>query len=145
MVGAVPERYGGWGRTVALDTYFARAGGSQGKGGGGGGGRDVIAMEMTKWFDTNYHFIVPELEPGQTFRLASTKVADEFQEAKALGLSAKPVLVGPVSFLLLGKARGARVDRLEPVDGRLAVYAEVLGRLVAAGRTWVQLDEPPAG
>src|SRR5438309_9555225 len=139
MVGAVPERYGWSGATVDLDTYFAMARGSQGK---GGGGRDVTAMEMTKWFDTNYHYIVPELEPGQTFRLASTKVADEFQEAKALGISAKPVLVGPVSFLLLGKARGARVDRLELLDGLLAVYAEVLGRLAAAGATWVQLDEP---
>src|SRR2546425_1125989 len=133
MVGAVPERYGWSGGTVDLDTYFAMARGSQGKGRGGGGGRDVTAMEMTKWFDTNYHYIVPELEPGQAFRLASTKVADEFQEAKALGLSAKPVLVGPVSFLLLGKARGARVDRLELLDGLLAVYAEVVGRLTAAG------------
>src|SRR5207245_11359895 len=127
--------------TVHLDTYVVGGRGSQGEGRGGGGGRDVIAMEMTKWFDTNYHYIVPELEPGQAFRLASTKVADEFQEAKALGLSAKPVLVGPVSFLLLGKARGARVDRLELLDGLLAVYAEVLGRLTAAGATWVQLDD----
>src|SRR2546422_180795 len=145
LVGAVPGRYGWSGGTVDLDTYFAMARGSQGKGGGrggGGGGRDVTAMEMTKWFDTNYHYIVPEFEPGQTFHLASTKITDEFQEAKALGLSAKPVLVGPVSFLLLGKARGARVDRLELLDGLLAVYAEVLGRLVAAGATWGQLDEP---
>src|SRR2546426_554309 len=136
MVGAVPERYGWAGATVDLDTYFAMARGSQGKGrggGGGGGGRDVTAMEMTKWFDTNYHYIVPEFEPGQTFHLASTKVTDEFQEARALGLSAKPVLVGPVSFLLLGKARGARFDRLELLDGLLGVYAEVLGRLAAGG------------
>src|SRR2546422_7419736 len=139
MVGAVPERYGWSGGTVDLDTYFAMARGSQGK------GRDVTAMEMTKWFDTNYHYIVPEFEPGQTFRLASTKVTDEFQEAKALGLSAKPVLVGPVSFLLLGKARGARVDRLELLDGLLAVYAEGLGRLAAAGATRVQLDAPTPG
>src|SRR3989449_1627415 len=83
LVGAVPERYGWGGGTVDLDTYFAMARGSQGK------GRDVTAMEMTKWFDTNYHYIVPEFEPGQSFRLASTKVTDEFQEAKALGLSAK--------------------------------------------------------
>ena len=136
MVGAVPERYGWSGGTVDLDTYFAMARGSQGT------GRDVTAMEMTKWFDTNYHYIVPEFEPGQTFRLASTKVTDEFQEAKALGLSAKPVLVGPVTFLLLGKARAARFDRLELLDGLLAVYAQVLGQLAAAGATWVQLDEP---
>src|SRR2546428_281066 len=139
LVGAVPGRYGWSSGTVDLDTYFAMARGSQGK---GGGGRDVTAMEMTKWFDTNYHYIVPEFEPGQTFHLASTKITDEFQEAKALGLSAKPVLVGPVSFLLLGKARGARFDRLELLDGLLGVYAEVLGRLAAAGATWVQIDEP---
>src|SRR5713226_7011577 len=136
MVGAVPERYGWSGGTVDLDTSFAMARGSQDK------GRDVTAMEMTKWFDTNYHYIVPEFEPGQAFRLASTKVTDEFQEAKALGLSAKPVLVGPVTFLLLGKTRGARFDRLELLDGLLAVYAQVLGQLAAAGATWVQLDEP---
>src|SRR5256712_9039880 len=139
MVGAVPERYGWSGETVDLDTYFAMARGSQGK---DRGGRDVTAMEMTKWFDTNYHYIVPEFEPGQTFRLASTKVTDEFQEARAVGVSAKPVLVGPVSFLLLGKARAARFDRLDLLDGLLAVYAAVLGRLAAAGATWVQLDEP---
>ena len=139
MVGAVPERYGWSGGTVDLDTYFAMARGSQGK---DRGGRDVTAMEMTKWFDTNYHYIVPEFEPGQTFRLASTKVTDEFQEARAVGVSAKPVLVGPVSFLLLGKARAARFDRLDLLDGLLAVYAAVLGRLAAAGATWVQLDEP---
>src|SRR2546428_3681062 len=116
LVGAVPGRYGWSSGTVDLDTYFAMARGSQGK---GGGGRDVTAMEMTKWFDTNYHYIVPEFEPGQTFHLASTKVTDEFQEARALGLSAKPVLVGPVSFLLLGKARGARFDRLRSEERRV--------------------------
>src|SRR5437867_9455185 len=115
MVGAVPTRYGWSGGSFDLDTYFAMARGVQ------SGGRDVTAMEMTKWFDTNYHYIVPEFEPGQTFRLASTKVTDEFQEARAVGVSAKPVLVGPVSFLLLGKARAARFDRLDLLDGLVAV------------------------
>jgi len=136
MVGAVPTRYGWSGGSFDLDTYFAMARGVQ------SGGRDVTAMEMTKWFDTNYHYIVPEFDPGQTFRLASTKVVDEFTEAKALGFHTKPVLIGPVTFLLLGKTRAGRVDRLDLVDALLPVYADVLGRLDAAGATWVQIDEP---
>ncbi len=139
LVGAVPDRYGWAAPTVDLDTYFAMA---RGGGGGGGGRREVTAMEMTKWFDTNYHYIVPEFDRGQTFRLASTKAVEEFQEAKALGIPAKPVLIGPVTFLLLGKTRAARFDRLELLDRLLPVYAQVLSRLVAAGATWVQLDEP---
>src|SRR2546425_7968081 len=106
------------------------------------GGRDGTAMEMTKGFDTNYHYIVPEFDRGQAFRLASHKPIDEFQEAKALGITTKPVLIGPVTFLLLGKARTARFDRLELLDRLLPVYAEGLSRLVAARATWVQLDEP---
>ncbi|HKW39816.1 MAG TPA: 5-methyltetrahydropteroyltriglutamate--homocysteine S-methyltransferase [Gemmatimonadales bacterium] len=136
LVGAVPKRYGWAGGPVDVETYFAMARGVQ------AGGRDVTAMEMTKWFDTNYHYIVPEFEPAQAFRLSSTKPVDEFQEAKALGLVTKPVLIGPVTFLLLGKARTARFDRLTLLDTLLPVYAEVLGRLAAAGATWVQLDEP---
>jgi 5-methyltetrahydropteroyltriglutamate--homocysteine methyltransferase len=136
LVGAVPERYGWAGGPVDLDTYFAMARGAQRD------GRDVTAMEMTKWFDTNYHYLVPEFAPGQTFRLSSTKPIDEFLEAKALGIHTKPVLIGPVTFLLLGKARAARFDRLALLDALLPVYAEVLARLVAAGATWVQLDEP---
>src|SRR5216117_4578109 len=136
MVGAVPARYGWAGGPVDLDTYFAMARGAQ------AAGRDVTAMEMTKWFDTNYHYIVPEFEPGQTFRLSSSKPVDDFLEAKALGIHTKPVLIGPVTFLLLGKVRTARFDRLTLLDGLLPVYAEVLTRLVEAGATWVQLDEP---
>src|SRR6266566_12133 len=136
LVGAVPKRYGWAGGPVDIDTYFAMARGVQ------SGGRDVTAMEMTKWFDTNYHYLVPEFDPGQAFRLSSSKPVDEFQEAKALGLHTKPVLIGPVTFLLLGKARTARFDRLTLLDALLPVYAEVLSRLAAAGATWVQLDEP---
>src|SRR5438132_13522998 len=139
LVGAVPDRYGWAAPTVDLDTYFAMA---RGGGGGGGGRREVTAMEMTKWFDTNYHYIVPEFDRGQTFRLASTKAVEEFQEAKALGFHTKPVLIGPVTFLLLGKSRAAAFDRLELLDALLPVYGEVLARLAAAGATWVQLDEP---
>src|SRR5437868_10973788 len=136
MVGAVPARYGESGGPVDLDTYFAMARGVQ------AGGRDVTAMEMTKWFDTNYHYIVPEFEPGQAFRLSSSKPVDEFREAKALGIETKPVLIGPVTFLSLGKTRTARFDRLALLDALLPVYAEVLSRLGASGATWVQLDEP---
>ncbi|MGH7537023.1 MAG: 5-methyltetrahydropteroyltriglutamate--homocysteine S-methyltransferase [Gemmatimonadales bacterium] len=136
LVGAVPARYGWAGDTVDLDTTFAMARGVQ------GGGKDVTAMEMTKWFDTNYHYIVPELAPDQTFRLAATKPVDEFVEAQALGIKTKPVLVGPVTFLLLGKGAGSGADRLALLERLLPVYAEVIGRLAAAGAEWVQLDEP---
>src|SRR5437016_3133157 len=136
LVGAVPKRYGWAGGPVDIDTYFAMARGVQ------SGGRDVTAMEMTKWFDTNYHYLVPEFEPGQAFRLSSARPVDECPEAKALGIHAKPVLIGPVTFLLLGKARTARFDRLSLLDALLPVYAEALSRLGAAGATWVQLDEP---
>ena len=136
LVGAVPPRYGWRGKEVDLDTYFAMARGSQRK------GRDVTAMEMTKWFDTNYHYIVPELEQGQSFQLSSHKPMVEFQEAKALGIDATPVLIGPVTFLLLAKAKGDVFDRLSLLDSLLPVYADVLSELAQAGATWIQLDEP---
>src|ERR1051325_3615978 len=136
LVGAVPKRYGWTGGPVDLDTYFAMARGVQ------AGGRGVTAMEMTKWVDTNYHYLLPEFDPGQAFRLSSSKPVDEFLEAKALGIETKPVLIGPVTFLLLGKTRTARFDRLALLDALLPVYGEVLSRLAAAGATWVQLDEP---
>jgi len=136
LVGAVPPRYGFKGEWVDADTYFAMARGSQGK------GRDVTAMEMTKWFDTNYHYIVPELERGQRFRMASAKPANEYREAKALGLDATTVLIGPLTFLLLAKAKGGAFDRLSLLDGLLPVYGDVLESLAAAGATWVQFDEP---
>jgi 5-methyltetrahydropteroyltriglutamate--homocysteine methyltransferase len=138
MVGAVPPRYGWSGQWMDADTYFAMARGSQGK------GRDVTAMEMTKWFDTNYHYIVPELARGQRFRLASAKPTNEYLEAKAVGIDATTVLIGPLTFLLLAKAKGGggAFDRLSLLDALLPVYGEALESLAGAGATWVQLDEP---
>jgi len=137
LLGAVPDRYRWSGETVDLDTYFAMARGAQTD------ELDVQAMEMTKWFDTNYHYIVPEFHPGQEFRLASEKPFREFREALESGHVTRPVLIGPVSFLLLGKAT---VDGFDPLDAHLDavldVYQEVLGRLEGMGAEWVQLDEP---
>ena len=117
---------------VDFDTYFAMARGSDA----------APAMEMTKWFDTNYHYIVPEFHADQSFRLASTKALDEFNEAKALGIHTRPVLIGPVTFLSLGKAKDPDLDPLTLLNALLPVYAEVLSSLAAAGADWVQLDEP---
>ncbi len=132
LVGAVPERYGRRCERLDLDTYFAMARGTP----------QVPAMEMTKWFDTNYHYIVPEFAPDQSFRLASEKPVEEFREALELGIRTRPVLVGPVTFLLLGKTHSAHFDRLSLLDRLLPVYEEVLAKLAAAGTEWVQMDEP---
>ncbi len=132
MVGAVPKRFGWDGGTVGLDTYFAMARGTQ----------DAPAMEMTKWFDTNYHYIVPEFEAGQRFTFASRKPIDAYLEAKALGIETRPVLVGPLSFLLLGKAEDEALAPLSLLDDLLDVYAQVLAGLADAGAQWVQIDEP---
>lgn len=135
MVGAVPGRHRTAVDADALDGYFAMARGTQ----------DVAPLEMTKWFDTNYHYLVPELGPGTVFHADSAKQVAELKEAVALGLAARPVLVGPVTYLLLAKpAPGVAAD-FEPLtllDRLLPVYAEVLADLRAAGAEWVQLDEP---
>lgn len=136
MLGAIPPRYGWTGGEVSLDTYFAMARGSHTAAG------NVPAMEMTKWFDTNYHYIVPEFQAGQVFKLASTKVIDEFEEALAQGIHTRPVLLGPVSFLILGKSMTPGFDPLGLLHAVLPVYAELLQRLHAAGAEWVQMDEP---
>src|ERR671911_783407 len=140
LVGAVPERYGHGGGPVDLETYFAMARGRQ------EGGVDVTAMEMTKWFDTNYHYIVPELGPDTSFALSSSKPFDEHAEAmQELGVDTVPVLVGPVSLLLLGKSADGvpeDFDRLSLLEPLIQVYGEVLERLAEQGATWVQFDEP---
>ncbi len=140
LVGAVPDRYRHPGGDVGIDTYFAMARGRQEE------GIDVTAMEMTKWFDTNYHYIVPELGPDTRFSLSSTKPFDEHAEAmEELGIDTVPVILGPVSFLLLAKSADgapAGFDRLDLIEGLLPVYGEVIERLAEQGATWVQLDEP---
>jgi len=142
MVGAIPARYRWDGAAVGLDTYFAMARGTQGGAGHQGCAHslDATAQEMTKWFDTNYHYMVPELEAGQAFRLSSTRLIDEFREAKALGYHTRPVLLGPVSYLMLAKGRG--VEPLSLLPALLPVYAEILTALADAGADWVQVDEP---
>jgi len=141
MVGAVPERFPWDGGTVDLDTYFAMARGLQEKD-LEGERSGVQAMEMTKWFDTNYHYLVPELSRDTDFSLSSTKPIDEYEEAARLGIETRPVVVGPVSFLLLGKTQEDGLDAIDLLDDLLPVYAEVLQRLARAGADAVQIDEP---
>ncbi|MDK9495165.1 5-methyltetrahydropteroyltriglutamate--homocysteine S-methyltransferase [Streptomyces katrae] len=135
MVGAVPERHRRAVEADALDGYFAMARGTE----------DVAPLEMTKWFDTNYHYLVPELGPDTVFTADPGKQVAELKEALALGHTARPVLVGPITYLLLAKpAPGVAAD-FQPItllDRLLPVYAEVLAELRAAGAEWVQLDEP---
>ena len=135
LLDAIPERYRALADADPLAGYFAMARGTQ------RAGIDLHALEMTKWFDTNYHYIVPELHAGQVFRLRHDKPVAEFLEAKALGHTARPVLLGPASFLLLSKTTDGS-DCLALLERLLPVYAELLGKLREAGAEWVQLDEP---
>ena len=144
LVGTVPERFHWKGGQVDLATYFAMARGV-GKADDCGtcnSNNVTTAMEMTKWFDTNYHYLVPELHAGQTFQISSTKPFDEFAEALALGIRTVPVIIGPLTFLLLAKTRGQNFDPLLLLPKLLPVYAEILQRLQKLGAEWVQLDEP---
>jgi 5-methyltetrahydropteroyltriglutamate--homocysteine methyltransferase len=149
MVGAIPAVYGWEGGPVALDTYFAMARGAQGEADHPDCGHghhhhalDVPAAEMTKWFDTNYHYLVPEISPDQAFTLASTKAIDEFLEAKAQGIVTRPVLLGPVTFLKLAKSKTEGFDPRSRIGDLVDVYAKVLNKLEQAGAAWVQIDEP---
>ncbi len=149
MVGAIPEVYNWKGGPVSLATYFAMARGSQGNDEAcehghahHHRGHGAPAQEMTKWFDTNYHYMVPEFSKNQIFALSSTKPIDEYKEAKALGYQTRPVLVGPVTFLKLGKSPDASFNNLSLLDKLVPVYAEVLKHLAAEGADWVQIDEP---
>jgi 5-methyltetrahydropteroyltriglutamate--homocysteine methyltransferase len=141
MLGAIPKRYTGVltqnKANTEIDLYFAMARGYQKD------GLDITAMEMTKWFDTNYHYIVPEFTADQQFRVFSEKVFEEFNLAKQVtGIIPKPVLIGPVSYLLLGKEKEAGFNKIDLIKKIVPVYIDILKRLKSQGAVWIQLDEP---
>jgi 5-methyltetrahydropteroyltriglutamate--homocysteine methyltransferase len=137
MFNAIPERYSK-DNLEPIDQYFAMGRGHQKD------GIDVSSLEMVKWFDSNYHYVKPTLQDNQTFKLADDpKPVREFKEAKEAGITTRPVLVGPVSFLALGKAdRGQSVDPISLLDKLLPVYEQLLKQLKEAGAETVQIDEP---
>lgn len=132
---AIPDRHRGEG-AIDLDTLFRVARGRAPT------GTDAPASEMTKYFNTNYHYLVPELKQDQVFSIAYEQFFDEVAEAQALGYQAKPVLLGPVSYLYLAKTVGQDFDKLSLLPNLLKAYAEILARFAAQGVTWVQLEEP---
>ena len=131
LLGCAPARFG-FGETIGLPEYFQLARGNDA----------CHAMEMTKWFDTNYHYLVPELKPDTAFSLAADWLFDEVAEAQTAGFKVKPVLIGPLTFLHLAKEKTAGFNRLDLLDRLLPVYAQILARLKAQGVEWVQIDEP---
>ena len=138
-LGAIPKRYNPIAEDATkseLDLYFAMARGYQKE------GLDITAMEMTKWFDTNYHYIVPEFYKNQVFKLNSSKIFNEFDEAKNSGINAKPVIIGLVTYLLLGKEKEEGFDKLDLANALLPVYFEILERLQEQGAEYIQFDEP---
>ncbi|RGB42833.1 cobalamin-independent synthase [Rhizophagus diaphanus] len=135
--GVIPARYKNL--HPGLETYFAMCRGLQ------KAEVDVPACEMKKWFDTNYHYIVPEFEPNQQFTLNPAKILDEFKEAKDIGIQTRPVILGPISYLLLGKPIRGAPHEFEPIQllsKLLPLYEELLSKLAGAGATWIQIDEP---
>ncbi len=136
LLGNVPERHQNADGSIDLDTLFRIGRGRAPT------GTPAAAAEMTKWFNTNYHYMVPEFQQGQQFKLGWTQLLDEVDEALALGHKIKPVLLGPVTYLWLGKVKGEQFDRLSLLQDILPVYQQVLGELAKRGVEWVQIDEP---
>ena len=135
MFGAIPARYDALKNADPLDLYFAMARGHQKD------GVDVVACEMTKWFDTNYHYIVPEFSDETNFSLTHATVVEHFAEAKAQGVAARPVMIGPVTYLLLGKMKGGK-SALSLLPKLLPCYSKLLEAYKQAGADWIQIDEP---
>jgi 5-methyltetrahydropteroyltriglutamate--homocysteine methyltransferase len=136
--GVIPERFRPADGKPTLDTLFGMARGVSHNSCCGG----AHAQEMTKWFDSNYHYLVPEFSADQQFALSWDQLFEEVEEAHALGHRVKPVLIGPLTYLWLGKAKGGEFDRLDLLERLLPVYGEILQRLAAQGVEWVQIDEP---
>ena len=134
LVGALPPRVAGVGQgdSADLDRYFAAARGTN----------EIAPLEMTKWFDTNYHYLVPEISARTRFALDPAKILAELKEARALGIPARPVVVGPVTFLALAKGVDGAGPPMGRLDDLIAVYAELLAVLAEVGVEWVQFDEP---
>ena len=134
LLNAVPERYRALGLSP-LDEYFAMARGYQGKNG------DVKALAMKKWFNTNYHYLVPEIDEDTEIKLAGTKPFDEYAEAKKAGVETKPAIIGAFTFLKLARCTGTKKpeDYLDSIAG---AYGKILNRFNSLGTAWVQFDEP---
>lgn len=136
LLGNVPERHQNADGSIDIDTLFRIGRGRAPT------GKPAAAAEMTKWFNTNYHYMVPEFQQGQQFKLGWTQLLDEVDEALALGHKIKPVLLGPITYLWLGKVKGEQFDRLSLLNDILPVYQQVLAELAKRGIEWVQIDEP---
>jgi len=139
LLGVIPARFGAVADEVDLDTLFRMARGRAPC------GCDAAPEEMTKWFDTNYHYLVPEFSADQAFALKCSRLFAEVQEAQQQGHAVKVALPGPLTYLWLGKCAGADFDRLTLLPRLLPVYAQVFDRLAALGVEWVQVDEPILG
>ncbi|MDG2961212.1 5-methyltetrahydropteroyltriglutamate--homocysteine S-methyltransferase [Bisgaard Taxon 10/6] len=130
--GSIPARFGFDSQHLTLDQYFQLARGN----------KDQFAIEMTKWFDTNYHYLVPEFHADTQFKANPTHYVQQIREAKALGLKVKPTIVGPLTFLWLGKEKGSAFNRFDLLSKLVPVYVEILNALAAEGVDYIQIDEP---
>ncbi|HEY9258530.1 5-methyltetrahydropteroyltriglutamate--homocysteine S-methyltransferase, partial [Chitinophaga sp.] len=139
-LGVIPSRFQALRQTFANpncpELYFAMTRGYQKN------NFDITALEMTKWFDTNYHYLVPEFEASQQYALHQPKCVQEFKEALSLGITTKPVLIGPVTFILSGKIKDTGLGYTQLLEKLLPVYIQLLTALQQAGAEWIQLDEP---
>jgi len=137
MLGAIPNRFRDLSNQANLDLYFAMARGSK-----RGIFKDTKPLEMTKWFNSNYHYIVPEISPDSQFTLLSTKPLDDFLEAKSIGIITRPVIIGPMTFLLLSKSTSRDYFPIDKIEEITPCYLELLRKLTEVGAEWVQMDEP---